>query len=523
MKQRCLKIQEYLIQNNIDAYFANTCDDFLSEYTLSENNELFQILGFSGSNGYLLVTQTENLFFTDGRYLLQAKNEIIDNCTIFHIKDFLNILQEKGFKTLALDFTRISNFFASSLEKYAVLHNINCFYAKCLVSSGKFYNLPENITGEAISAKINKVQEYLRQNKKDGYFVSNPQNVCWLLNIRGDDEHFTPIYKAKMFISCDGYFLNPNCVKGDVFVENDISFRDYNTIDGKKTFDSFLTEMKAVKNSVEIEGMINSHKIDGKILTEFLLWLEKNYNGMTEYDIGEKLLEFRKRSEFFKTPSFSTICGVNSNGAIIHYNAKKETAKKTEKNSIVLIDSGGQYADFTGKQKILGTTDVTRTIFLGENPPDEYKQIFTLVLKGHIAIATAEFDESTPASYFDGIARKYLVEKGLNYDHSTGHGVGAFLSVHEAGCGFSSKNNSPLKEGMIISNEPGCYLEGKFGIRIESLVLVCKKDSGKLCFQTLTMVPIQEKSIDCNLLNAEEMVWLKNYNNICVENLSYII
>ena len=514
-------IKEYLLQNQIDAYFANTQDNFLSEYTLSQNNEILQITGFTGSNGYVLITQKKNLFFTDGRYILQAKNELPSGFVVYHIKDFHQILQEKNLKTLALDFSKISKKFASSIEKYGLeLKHIESFYASLCENNANYYALPEEIVGESTVSKIRKVQEYLKASNKDGFFVSNPQNTCWLLNIRGNDEPFTTIHKATLFISGNNYTLNSDLeeISGNIFVEEDVSYANFCKINAEKHFSNFITSLKAVKNSVEIEGMVNAHKIDGKLLTEFLTWLEENYNGKTEYEISQKLLEFRQKSEYFKMPSFATICGVNENGAIIHYNATKEKAKTVRKNSILLIDSGGQYADFSGKNKILGTTDVTRTIFLGETPPEKYKQTFTLVLKGHIAIAMAEFKKDTPASYFDTLARKYLIENGLNYDHSTGHGVGAFLSVHEAGCGFSSKNDETLKAGMIISNEPGCYIEGEFGIRIENLVLVCEKKSGMLYFKTITLVPIQEKSIDFTLLTEHEKTWLVNYNEACLKN-----
>ena len=183
-----------------------------------------------------------------------------------------------------------------------------------------------------------------------------------------------------------------------------------------------------------------------------------------------------------------------------------------------MLDSGGQYCNFSGMQKILGTTDVTRTICLGNDVSEEYKKVFTLVLKGHIAVAMAEFYEGTTGKEIDILARKSLIEAGLNYDHGTGHGVGAFLSVHEAGAGISPRNTTILTEGMLISNEPGCYIEGKFGIRIENLVLVFKKQNNLLGFKTLTLVPIQEKSVNFEMLTSDEKNWLMEYNNLSLKN-----
>ena len=305
-------IKEYLRKNQIDAYFANTQDNFLSEYTLPQNNEVLQITGFTGSNGYVLITQSKDLFFTDGRYLLQAKNEIPSGFEVHNIKDFHQILQEKNLKTLALDFSRISKKFVSSIEKYGLeLKHIESFYAKLCEKNANYYSLPTEIVGENTSSKIRKVQEYLKASNKDGFFISNPQNTCFLLNIRGNDEPFTPIHKATMFITWNSYMLNPSLeqISGSVLVEEDISHANFCQINAEKHFSSFITSLKAVKNSVEIEGMVNAHKIDGKCLAEFLVWLEENYNGKTEYEISQKLLEFRQKSEYFKTPSFATICG----------------------------------------------------------------------------------------------------------------------------------------------------------------------------------------------------------------------
>lgn len=487
-----------MFKNALSQSFAllNTQDEFLSEFTLKENNDIFNITGFTGSNGIALIEINSLLkflknaqescinnmyFFTDGRYMLQSQNEISPHFQILSILNLFEHLKILNPQKIFLDFKKNSYKFINSLQKtlpHLSLKDITDLeidkISKPITVNKNFFELNNAITGKTKKSKIKEIQDFLCQNNKDGFFVSNVQNVCWLLNIRGSDEKFTPIYKNTLLIKKDEYFLSPDLKKitGNIFIENDITYFQYINIDANKEFSNFITEKKAIKNNVEIDGMINAHKIDGKCLTKFLLWLEDNYLHKTEWDISEKLLEFRKKSEYFKMPSFPTICGVNENGAIIHYNPTQENAKIVKENSILLIDSGGQYADLSGKQKILGTTDVTRTVFLGKEPPNEYKKAFTLVLKGHIAIAMAKFNLKTPSNYFDYLARKPLQENNMDYPHSTGHGVGAFLSVHEAGCGFSQKNTSSLKNGMIISNEPGYYLENKFGIRIESLVLV---------------------------------------------------
>jgi Xaa-Pro aminopeptidase len=510
------KAKEYL--NKVDAIFFNTQDEFLSEFTKPENNDVLQITGFSGSNGFALLTRTKSILFTDGRYTIQAKNELPPSFEMMDISLFFDTIKQEGINSMVLNFGRVSVQFIKKIQNLLPqlkLIHLEEEFARLFVSNGNCYEVKAGKTKEE---KLAEIEEYLNQNNKDGFFIADAQNTCWVLNIRGTDENFTPVYKATLFVRSDGsYTINPDLDKitGKIFIDLQTTFMQYNSISAKKEFSEFLTDAKAVKNNTETLEMINAHKIDGKILTEFFNWLENNYEGKTEWEISQKLLEFRTSRKSFKMLSFTTICGCGENGAIIHYNPKKETAKIVKENSVLLIDSGGQFYG----EGILGTTDITRTVFLGSTPPEKYTKAFTLVLKGHIAVATAVFDEKTPSSYFDKLARKFLKKHGMDYPHSTGHGVGAFLSVHEAGCGISSHSNRVLKEGMILSNEPGYYLEGEFGIRIENLLLVKKNYDGSLFFKTITLVPIQEKSVDFTLLTEEEVQWLKGYNKKCIENL----
>lgn len=518
-------IKQYLAEKEIDAAFINTHDEFLSEFTKRENNDLFHVTGFTGSNGYCLITKNKNLFFTDGRYTLQAKNEIPHSFEIYPIHAFFNVLIQEGITSILLHFEKVSERFIKKihtlLPQLKFIH-LDEKYSKPFKGSNRFYYVKDSLVGEKSKDKINKIQNYLKENNKDGFFIADAQSVCWVLNIRGEDETFTPIYKTTLFIGIDGYKIEPSLegITGDIFVDDYITHKQYVQIPAGKTFNSLIADLKAIKNNSEINGMVNSHKIDGKAVTEFLKWFENNYHGLSEWDVSQKILEFRNKSRYFIMPSFQTICGVNSNGAIIHYNPRPDKCQKIKENSVVLIDSGGQYIDIHGKKEILGTTDITRTVFVGNGEPSsEYKKAFTLVLKGHIAVATTKFQKETPGKFFDDLARKFLKDHGMDYSHSTGHGVGAFLSVHEDGCSLSARNEDILKAGMIISNEPGYYLEGKFGIRIENLILV-REDVQSLFFETITLVPIQEKSIDFNLLTDEEKFWVLEYNKRCMENLS---
>jgi len=516
-------LRRYITSSKIDGIFLNTNDEHISEYSSPDCNLLFQYTGFTGSNGCAIITQHECLFFTDGRYLLQVSDEILPCFEIIDIKNFFEILSQKNFSQIALNYRLITIEFATKLKnsnpELKLIHD-DYFLKSKFKNRGGFYPISEKLTGKSLIEKIELVQNHLKETGKVGFLVTNPQNVCWLLNIRGNDEDFTPIYKTTLFITQNSYILNPDFEKinGHIFIEYSINYFDFHELNIVKTYYSCLiTELKAKKNQSEIDGVVNAHKIDGKILTEFLKNLEHNYIGLSEFQIGENLLKVRQKSQYFQTPSFATICGCNENGAIVHYNAK-ENSKILKENSIILLDSGGQYIDKSANKQILGTTDVTRTVFLGETPPEEYKKWFTLVLKGHIAVAMATLTSETLSCEIDALARKPLLKEGYDYNHGTGHGVGAFLSVHEYGAGISAQSNLRFKSGMVISNEPGCYFEGKFGIRIENLLLVCENSDGGIYFKTITLVPIQEKSINFQMLTKEETNWVIKYNEEVAKN-----
>ena len=262
--------------------------------------------------------------------------------------------------------------------------------------------------------------------------------------------------------------------------------------------------LKAIKNKKEINNIKQAHIYDGVALTKFLFWIKKNFKSkkITEISASKKLLDFRKKNKKFKSSSFPTISGSGSNGAIIHYKPEKKTNRKLRKGDIYLVDSGGQYE--------FGTTDVTRTITL-QNNNKRIKNIFTRVLKGHIAVADFKLNKNSSGSNIDFKARKYLREIGLDFPHSTGHGVGYYLNVHEGPHAISKNNTIKLNEGMVVSNEPGYYEKNNFGIRIENLIYVKKKKKKKI-FENLTLVPIDKDLIDNKLLNFKEKKWLNDYH-----------
>ena len=402
----------------------------------------------------------------------------------------------------------------------------------------KFYALPQRAIGQNYRSKINNLINILKTKKVNLQFISSGENIAWLLNIRGRDSFFSPIPNCylvidtnkRIFCFCDLKKIEISLKKNYKIINFiDLKFLDLFLLkihDKKILIDSNtcsiyfenilkrnnkiieytdpINLMKSVKSKKEIKNTINSHIIDGAALTKFLFWIKKNYKkSVDEIFAQEKLLSFRKRNTSFRFPSFPTISSSGPNGAIIHYKATPKSNRLLKSGDIYLVDSGGQYN--------YGTTDVTRTISL-DNNNKKIKEIFTRVLKGHIAVANFKIRKNTFGEHIDFAARKYLKQINLDYSHGTGHGVGYFLNVHEGPQAISKKNRVKLMEGMILSNEPGYYEKGKFGIRIENLIRV-KKSKKNLIFDNLTLAPIDKSLIDLNFLEKSEVNWINNYHN----------
>ena len=404
-----------------------------------------------------------------------------------------------------------------------------------------FFSLSKKDAGQSSQEKIMKVKNVLLKNNVNYLFVTAPENVAWLLNIRGFDSSFSPTTNARLLISNKGnidFFAQSKKITKikNNFPEN-IKFHDEDKIEKKLRnlwnnniwLDSLSCSIyyknllrkknqivekldpiylfKSIKNSTEIKNMKKSHTIDGVALTKFLFWLKKNFRRkkITEISAQNKLEDFRKKNKRYRFPSFSTISGTGPNSAIIHYKASVKSNRALKKGDLYLVDSGGQYS--------FGTTDVTRTISL-DNNSKFIKDIYTRVLKGHIAVSSYKINKKSKGSDIDRNARKALKKIGLDYPHGTGHGVGYFLNVHEGPQSLSKKNNVNLKSGMIISNEPGYYKEGYFGIRIENLIFVRKNK-----FEELTMAPIEKNLIKKKMLNKKEVAWLNKYHAKVKKNL----
>ena len=529
MKIKALK--EILKNQKIDYFFLPNSDEFFLEYLPQNQKRIEYLTGFSGSNAYIIFGPEKSYFFTDGRYLLQAKNEIdLTEFEIINIADKSVIvwLQEnlKSDENLALDAKLSSVNFVNLVKK--ITENLvfldqnpvdEIWQNRPKQPEAKVFYLDEKISGLDSKSKRKQV---LSDLEADALIITKPENLCWLMNIRAADIEFSPLFLSYGILFKDGeveLFRSFNELKIDareLKIQTDATTTNYQLYqelqknNNEIIFKNCPIEiLKSIKNKVEIEGSIKAHEADGLALTSFLNWLEnalKNNEEIDEIKAEEKLLEFRKKNPNFLYPSFASISGFASNGAVIHYRASKKTNKKFDKNSLYLIDSGGQYFG-----EYMATTDVTRTVAVGE-PTMEMIENFTRVLKGHIAIARAKFPRGTTGAQLDVLARFHLWQAGLDYDHGTGHGVGSFLSVHEGPCGISKRAHQELLEGMILSNEPGFYKEGEYGIRIENLMLVEKYNDRFLCFKTLTLAPIDLKLVDLKMLTYPEKKWLENYH-----------
>ena len=541
MKKNIQILRKKFKKYKIDGYVVPKNDEYFTEY--SKINRLQIISNFSGSAGLAIILKKKNYLFTDGRYTIQSQSESGRN---FKIHGFEKLINCNLFKnvTLGIDPKLFTN---SQIKKFFLKNNKIKFINKNLIDEIKkqsenfkipFFSLNKNIVGESTNSKINKISKYLKKNKSDYIFISAPENVAWILNIRGGDGPNSPVPNSRLIISktkkilliskmekCKKLIKNktiklnqfldinelPNKLlklKGKKFIIDDKSCSIFyeNLISSKfkivsREDPSYL--LKAIKNKLEINNMINAHILDGVALTKFIYWIKEiNKNKITEVEAAKKLERFRKMNKSFLYPSFDTIAGSGKNGAIVHYRARKENCRNINKKDIFLCDSGGQYK--------YGTTDVTRTICF-TNQGQNIKNIFTKVLKGHIAVATTNINKDNTGKKIDKRARKFLRKSNLDYAHGTGHGVGFFLNVHEGPQSITKINKVKIEKGMVLSNEPGYYKEHHFGIRIENLVYV-DKENGKLFFKNLTMAPIEKDLINFDLLTTSEKNYLFKYH-----------
>ena len=526
---------------NIDGYIVPKNDNFFSEYV--SHDRLNIISNFTGSAGFAIIFKNKNYLFVDGRYTLQANKESGKN---FKIVEFPQFLPKNLFENITLGYDptlftklQLQFFFGNKIKLIPINENLVDVLRKPKNANfGQYYFLPRTIAGKSQKYKISLVSNIIKKNKSDYLFISAPENVSWLLNIRGSDVPFSPIINCNCLVGKNKKILLigkmnkfKNLLKKRLISKNQIidpknlidtfkNLKGKNFIIDEKTCSVFnerlITKkfniktredpcylLKAKKNSAEISNMIKSHVEDGIALTRFIFWMKNNKpENLTELDAEKMLERFRKQSKSYLYPSFNTIAGSGPNGAIVHYRSKKKTNRKIKCQDIFLCDSGGQYK--------YGTTDVTRTMCFSK-PSKEIKKIFTLVLKGHIAVVTSDLNKNKRGYQLDIRARKFLKEKGFDFKHGTGHGVGFFSNVHEGPQSISKYNKIKLAEGMILSNEPGYYRKGKFGIRIENLIFI-KKFKRKLFFENLTLAPIDKDLIEYKMLTKKEKDYIFQYH-----------
>ena len=546
------KLKNLFSKYNIEGYLIPKNDSYFNEFINPREDRLKFISNFTGSAGIAVILKNQNLLFVDGRYIAQAKKESSKNFKIIDIT--------KSSLTDFLNHSKLRIGFDASLTKYS--------WHQQLKNKKNFIEVPENLidkiwkksntkiqnkafvlenvySGEHYQNKLKQVKKILNINNNKSFFISASENICWLLNIRGKDSTYTPVLNSqalltqkRLYVFCEMQKIS-NTIKqaykkNVVFKEESFLFKilaknkkklitidpsasvkTVNYLNEKKLNVRFkpdpISQLKTKKNRIEIQNTKVAHIYDGVAVAKFIIWLkkQKKINKLSEISAQNKLEKFRKDNSSYLFPSFPTISGSGKNAAIIHYRASKQSNLKFRSNGIYLIDSGGQYKE--------GTTDITRTIAFGKQSP-AVKNIYTKVLKGHLAVKNFNLTKNTTGRQIDMAARKYLNITNLDYAHGTGHGVGYFLNVHESPPSISKYSRDNFVSGQIVSNEPGFYSPGLFGIRIENLIYV-EEIKNRLCFQDLTLVPYEKNLINVKLLNKKEVKSINRYHALVFELL----
>jgi len=566
------KLREELKRQKASGFIVPMSDEFGNEFVPAHARRLEWLTGFKGSAGTAIVLANKAVFFTDGRYILQAKKELpkgYELCNIVETSPAKWLKNNSGKKsTIAYDAklhteNEIRNLRHSASEGGFILSRTEnlidrIWKNKPAASAGKIFVHEIKYSGQHHEEKIKNIAAGLKKTKSDFLILTMPESICWLLNIRGNDLPVTPFVMGYAILTKTGkvrFYVDKKKLSKEVVehlgknvsthliskIEKDIKKLckaktiELDPVSSPSVFFDILHEIKAriieitdpcilpkaCKNKTELKGMKEAHKRDAAAMCNFLSWFYENISSAkhTEISAADKLREFRKEQKLFYSLSFETISASGSNGAIVHYRPDEKSKKKILPDSIYLLDSGAQYYD--------GTTDITRTLATGK-PTKEQRENFTLVLKGHIAIAMAKFPAGTAGATLDGLARFHLWQRGLDYDHGTGHGVGSFLNVHEGPQGINKRAwNVALQPGMIISNEPGYYKTGEYGIRIENLVAVKESSQGETKkfyeLETITLVPIDITLIEKSLLTAEEKKWLNDYHARIFKTISPLL
>lgn len=573
INDRLASLREVMRREHLAAFIFPSTDAHQSEYVAAHWQGREWLSGFNGSAGTVVVTLTSAALWTDSRYFLAAEEQL--KGTEYQLMK----LKVEGTPTIAqwlaqeladvespevgidgmVNSYHSATALISDLRKLGGISVRTNFDPLSIVWKNR-PAIPQNpveiqpmeYAGESVSSKITRIRKALRELHADGMLVSALDDIAWTLNLRGTDVHCNPVFVSYLLISSDEVklFVDEEKVSAEVrsyLQENGISLYIYNKVeealrnyseynillDGDETSyylwktvkcqeivaaTSPIPAMKAVKNATEIQGYRNAMLRDGVAMVKFLMWLKPavEAGGQTEISIDKKLTSLRAEQPLFRDISFDTIAGYATHGAIVHYEATPETDIPLKPEGLILIDSGAQYQD--------ATTDITRTIALGP-VTEEMKHIYTLVLKAHIQLELVKFPDGASGTQLDAVGRECMWREGLNFLHGTGHGVGSYLNVHEGPHQIRMEwMPAPLRAGMTLTDEPGLYLAGKFGVRTENTVLITdykKTEFGKfLQIEPLTLCPIDTTPIDTNIMLPEEIDWLNQYHQKVYEKLA---
>jgi Xaa-Pro aminopeptidase len=574
--RRLAALRAELKRRGLDGLLVPRADRYQNEYVPPCAERLAWLTGFTGSAGVAIVLDDRAAIFVDGRYQVQVREEVdeaaysiehlVEHPPTAWIEQNLRPGAKLGFSPWlhTLDGAeRLAQACEAAGGSLIAVHDNPldaCWNERPPPPRGAVSLHDLRYAGEDASAKLARVRDEMSKHRADALIVSEPQSVSWLFNIRGSDVPHTPVVLAFAIVPLTGrpaIYIDDRKLGGEV--RNRLAEIAEQRAPGDFEADlaalgkaqrrvwldpavcpdaiarlivanggeilrgaDLIAPMKAVKNAAEIAGARAAQMRDGGAVTRFLAWFDREapLGKLTEIDAVEALESFRRDSGLLKDVSFATIAGAGPNGAIVHYRVTRQTNRRIAPGELLLIDSGGQYED--------GTTDITRTLAVG-TPSADMRRNFTLVLKGHIAIARAIFPDGTTGAQLDPLARQFLWRDGLDYDHGTGHGVGSYLSVHEGPARISKLGAVPLKRGMILSDEPGYYRLGAYGIRIENLLLVieakpvAEAEKPLNAFETLTLAPIDRRLIEPALLTDDEAAWLDTYHARVRDTLAPIV
>jgi Xaa-Pro aminopeptidase len=565
-------LRKALLSENIEACLIPSADPHQSEYTAAYSKFRAWISGFAGSSGRLAVGMNGAGLWTDSRYFIQAEADLKDT----GIELFKSNLSEtitpedwivsQGYKAVGLDGAVFCTKEALYLKDYFSKNGISlntCFEPYPLVwperperPSNPLYVFSEEHAGESVASKLKRVRSETAKLGAEVLPLAMLDEIAWLFNLRGSDIEYNPVgicyacidqqnaylfadaikidAETKAWLSMNEIRLEPyealptvlkSLTKTSVLLDTSkINHQLYQSIPSDCTIIEGLspvTALKAIKNKKELAGYQRAMIKDGIALTKFRLWLENRLKAgddtLNEFTIAEKIASFRAEQQGYVCDSFAPIVSYKDHGAVVHYEATPESAYPVKAEGVLLVDTGGHYWD--------GTTDITRTFYLGNEVPEDFKEDYTALLKGVIALSSAVFPVGTRGAQLDVLARQYIWKRNINFLHGTGHGVGHFLNVHEGPQSIRMNENPVLLEiGMVITNEPGIYRSGIWGVRIENVMQVCTHKTSEfgsyLCFETLTLFPIEKDCIQLNLLSPAEIEWIDRYHQTVYDVLS---